>query len=135
MAAHVVLRTHREPDDVPAALQALPRPRFGPALLFAKRFDRTGQLSDGRDVDHQHAAGHQYARDRVEDLPRREHVEHHPVDRLVGQIAVGQIGDPESPVRGMPAEERRYVAAGVLGVVVAKLVGDHFAGRPDRPQQ
>jgi len=34
VAAHVVLWAHRKTDDVPVALQGLPRARFGPALLF-----------------------------------------------------------------------------------------------------
>ena len=80
MATHGVLRPHRQSDDVPAALQGLPRPRLGPALLLAHRLHGPGQLRDGRDVDDQHAAGYECGSDGLEHLPRRQHVEDRSVD-------------------------------------------------------
>ena len=135
MPAHGVLRSHRQPDDVPTALQRLPGSRLGPALLCAHRLDGPGQLGDGRDVDDQHPAGHQQPGDRLQDVPRCQHVEHGTVHRCPGKVGVGDVGDDQPPVRGIGTEERRDIAPGVLGVVVADLVRDHLPVGSDRAQQ
>ena len=118
---------------MPAALHALPGARLGPALLLAQRLHCPRQLRDGGDVDHQHPAGDKRLGDGVENLPRRQHVEHHAVHFRTG--VVGDVGDDQVPVGRTLTEERRDVAGGVLGVVVAYLVGRHPPLGPDGAQQ
>ena len=53
----------------------------------------------------------------------------------LGPGVVGDVGDRPGPSCRALAEERRDVARGVLGVVVAHLVGRHPPLGPDRAQQ
>lgn len=129
-----MLRPYGQPDNVPAPLQGLPRSRLCPALLGPHGLDNLGQLGHRGHVDHQHATGDHQPGDRVEHLPRRQHVQHYPVDRAVGQLRVGDIADDQLPVFGRLAVEVGHVATSMLGMIGALLIGDHLPLRPDRSQ-
>ena len=83
MADHLVPGTDREALDVPVADQRLPRRRLGEPAVRAQRLDGPAELGGGRDVRADQAAGREHLRDPVDALPRREHVQDHPVDVLV----------------------------------------------------
>ena len=97
------LWTHRLPDDVRAALQALPSLRLGPALLLAQRLDRPRQPRHGRDVDDQHAAGHQVRRRHR--APPTARPCPAPSDPLRPDIT-GDVAEPQGPVGRKLTEER-----------------------------
>ena len=105
VALHAVVGAHREPDDVPGPHQALPGLGLGPALLLAQVLHQPGELRRGGDVADEHAAGHERLRDGVELLPRRQHVQHHPVDGLGDAVVGMDVGDAQGPVRRRLAEE------------------------------
>ena len=60
----------------------------------------SAQLGGGRDVRADDAAGHQRVGDRVDALPRREHVEDDPVGALAGgRQRLGEVAEAEAPGR------------------------------------
>ena len=98
-------RTAR-PDDVPGPHQAFPGLRLGPAPLFAQVLDESGKLRGGGHVADEHAAGDERLRDRVEVLPRGEHVEHHPVDGLGYAVVRMHVREPEVQLGGDSPKKR-----------------------------
>ena len=70
--------------------------------------------------------------DGVDALPRREHVEDHPVDALAGRRASSSARSPtvQAPGRVVAAEELGDVAPGDVGELLAALVRRHPAVGP-----
>ena len=98
--------TDREALDVPVADQRLPGLRLGEAAVRAERLDGPAELGGGRDVGADQAAGRQRLGDRVDALPRREHVEDDPVDAAVLVVErLDEVADGELPGRVPAAEE------------------------------
>jgi hypothetical protein len=136
VALHPMLGTHRQTDDVPTAHDRFPRPWLGPAFLLTHRFDDFRELSNGRDVDDQHAAWHERLRDGGQDVPWSQHVEYDAIDlaAVCFRIELCQIGDGQFPVRRTFTEEGLDVANRVFGMIVADLVGDDLALGSDGTQ-
>src|ERR1019366_8865536 len=143
VADHAMLGPDRQPLDVPGPLQGLPRRGLIKAALAAQRLHGPRQLGRRGDVTADQAAWNQRCRGRVRVLPRREHVQHHPVVvsclPAVSRVAVGrlrgQVADDKRPGRRGAAEVALHVAPGDLSEIGPALIGDHQARVPGGPQQ
>ena len=79
-ADHPVVRPHREPVHVPAAVEGLPGGRLEEPAVRAQFLDHPRQLGRGGHVAADQPAGDEGARPRRRRSPRGEHVEDHPVE-------------------------------------------------------
>src|SRR5580693_5312356 len=140
VADHAMLGADRQAVHVPAPQQRFPRRRLIEAALAAQRLHGARQLRGGGDVAADEPAFAQRPRRRVRVLPRRQHVQHDPVERLArvqdSRDAVGwQFAGHQPPGRMRGAEIALHIAPRDLGEVGTALVGDDQAALADRPEQ
>ena len=137
MSNHAVLGAHGEAVEVPLAAHILPGNRVGETLRGTQILNETRHLGHGRDVAHEHAARNQRMGDGIDVLPRREHVEHDPVDASFfgrPQYLVN-VTDTQVPRRVAAAEPQVDVCSSDISKVLAALHGDKTALRANRIQE
>ena len=129
-----------KPLDVPVPDQRLPGLRLGELAVRPERLDRSGRAGWwSRRTPTTTPPGARASRDRVHALPRREHVQHHPVDRAGGASTFGSASTRSPTVSARPGARRRRTGStlrrATVGELLAALVRRHRPCRPDRPQQ
>ena len=126
---HPVVGPHRQPVDVPRAVQHLQRAGLHPRPA-GQRLSRLAGLHDARRVGAQHAAGASAFSACGTTCHGSGRSSTHPVVRSVVDAVVGVAHlDPVARQR-LVAEERPHVGAGPVGEVLPELVADDLGADP-----